>query len=154
MAVCVSEEGEVFVWDVRSSKCLKRFEDEGCVRGTSLALSGDGSYLACGWVWPTSGKNFNKCLFITVVQMISCLWGASEVRLNPVVWFVALSLESWTSTHRRTVCSRANPNLWRPSWTCWRRRRLCASTTPQRSWPSDRARTTRRTDWCVCGLWL
>ncbi|XP_067268001.1 U3 small nucleolar RNA-associated protein 18 homolog [Chanodichthys erythropterus] len=43
-----SEEGEVFVWDVRSSKCLKRFEDEGCVRGTSLALSGDGSYLACG----------------------------------------------------------------------------------------------------------
>ncbi|XP_056092485.1 U3 small nucleolar RNA-associated protein 18 homolog [Rhinichthys klamathensis goyatoka] len=43
-----SEEGEVFVWDVQSSKCVKRFEDDGCVRGTSLALSRDGSYLACG----------------------------------------------------------------------------------------------------------
>ncbi|XP_051727608.1 U3 small nucleolar RNA-associated protein 18 homolog isoform X2 [Ctenopharyngodon idella] len=43
-----SEEGEVFVWDVRSSKCLKRFEDDGCVKGTSLALSRDDTYLACG----------------------------------------------------------------------------------------------------------
>ncbi|KAK7138534.1 hypothetical protein R3I93_015846 [Phoxinus phoxinus] len=43
-----SEEGEVFVWDVQSSKCVKRFEDDGCVRATSLALSRDGSYLACG----------------------------------------------------------------------------------------------------------
>ncbi|KAG1926035.1 U3 small nucleolar RNA-associated protein [Pimephales promelas] len=43
-----SEEGEVFIWDVQSSKCVKRFEDDGCVRGTSLALSRDGSYLACG----------------------------------------------------------------------------------------------------------
>lgn len=43
-----SEEGEVFVWDVRSSKCLKRFADDGCVRGTALALSRGGSYLASG----------------------------------------------------------------------------------------------------------
>ncbi|XP_051948599.1 U3 small nucleolar RNA-associated protein 18 homolog [Xyrauchen texanus] len=43
-----SEEGEVFVWDVRTSKCLNKFADDGCVRGTSLALSRDGMYLACG----------------------------------------------------------------------------------------------------------
>uniref|UniRef100_A0A8C1QLJ3 U3 small nucleolar RNA-associated protein 18 homolog n=1 Tax=Cyprinus carpio TaxID=7962 RepID=A0A8C1QLJ3_CYPCA len=43
-----SQEGEVFIWDVQSSKCLKKFADDGCVRGTSLALSRDGLYLACG----------------------------------------------------------------------------------------------------------
>ncbi|KAL1255461.1 hypothetical protein QQF64_013522 [Cirrhinus molitorella] len=43
-----SQEGEVFIWDVQSSKCLKRFADDGCVQGTSLALSRNGQYLACG----------------------------------------------------------------------------------------------------------
>ncbi|XP_043090038.1 U3 small nucleolar RNA-associated protein 18 homolog isoform X2 [Puntigrus tetrazona] len=43
-----SQEGEVFIWDVQSSKCLKRFEDDGCVRGTSLALCRNDQYLACG----------------------------------------------------------------------------------------------------------
>ncbi|KAI2644517.1 hypothetical protein H4Q32_031077 [Labeo rohita] len=43
-----SQEGEVFIWDVQSSKCLKKFADDGCVQGTSLALSRDGQYLACG----------------------------------------------------------------------------------------------------------
>ncbi|KAK1805562.1 hypothetical protein P4O66_019228, partial [Electrophorus voltai] len=42
------EEGEVYVWDVRSSKCLNRFVDDGCVRGTSLAVSREGLYVACG----------------------------------------------------------------------------------------------------------
>ncbi|KAL7829162.1 hypothetical protein AOLI_G00300470 [Acnodon oligacanthus] len=43
-----SDEGEVYIWDVKSSKCMKRFMDEGCVRGTSLAVSRDGLYVACG----------------------------------------------------------------------------------------------------------
>ncbi|XP_027897536.1 U3 small nucleolar RNA-associated protein 18 homolog [Xiphophorus couchianus] len=43
-----SEEGEVFVWDVRSSRCLSRFMDDGCVKGTAIAASPDGRYLACG----------------------------------------------------------------------------------------------------------
>ncbi|XP_073700722.1 U3 small nucleolar RNA-associated protein 18 homolog [Garra rufa] len=43
-----SEDGEVFIWDVQSSKCLKKFADDGCVHGTSLALSRDGQYVACG----------------------------------------------------------------------------------------------------------
>ncbi|XP_042601303.1 U3 small nucleolar RNA-associated protein 18 homolog [Cyprinus carpio] len=46
--MCVTEQGEVFIWDMQSSKCLKKFADDGCVRGTSLALSRDGPYLTCG----------------------------------------------------------------------------------------------------------
>ncbi|XP_054615493.1 U3 small nucleolar RNA-associated protein 18 homolog isoform X2 [Dunckerocampus dactyliophorus] len=43
-----SEEGEVYVWDVRSSRCLSKFADDGCVRATSIATSPNGQYLACG----------------------------------------------------------------------------------------------------------
>ncbi|XP_062336775.1 U3 small nucleolar RNA-associated protein 18 homolog [Osmerus eperlanus] len=43
-----SEEGEVYVWDSRSSRCLGRFTDEGCIRGTSMTASPNGHYLACG----------------------------------------------------------------------------------------------------------
>uniref|UniRef100_UPI003AAAE6AF U3 small nucleolar RNA-associated protein 18 homolog n=1 Tax=Centroberyx gerrardi TaxID=166262 RepID=UPI003AAAE6AF len=43
-----SEEGEVYVWDMRSSRCVNRFTDEGCVKGTSIAASTNGQYLACG----------------------------------------------------------------------------------------------------------
>uniref|UniRef100_A0A3P9P948 U3 small nucleolar RNA-associated protein 18 homolog n=1 Tax=Poecilia reticulata TaxID=8081 RepID=A0A3P9P948_POERE len=47
-AFVTSEEGEVFVWDVRSGRCLSRFMDDGCVKGTAIAASPDGRYLACG----------------------------------------------------------------------------------------------------------
>nr|XP_046272489.1 U3 small nucleolar RNA-associated protein 18 homolog [Scatophagus argus]XP_046272490.1 U3 small nucleolar RNA-associated protein 18 homolog [Scatophagus argus] len=43
-----SEEGEVYVWDMRSSRCVNRFADDGCVKGTSIAASPNGQYLACG----------------------------------------------------------------------------------------------------------
>uniref|UniRef100_A0A8D3EAL1 U3 small nucleolar RNA-associated protein 18 homolog n=1 Tax=Scophthalmus maximus TaxID=52904 RepID=A0A8D3EAL1_SCOMX len=43
-----SEEGEVYVWDVRSSRCVNRFTDDGCVKATSIAASRNGQYLACG----------------------------------------------------------------------------------------------------------
>lgn len=43
-----SEEGEVYLWDMRSSRCLNRFTDDGCVKGTSIAASRNGRYLACG----------------------------------------------------------------------------------------------------------
>ncbi|XP_038161620.1 U3 small nucleolar RNA-associated protein 18 homolog [Cyprinodon tularosa] len=43
-----SEDGEVYVWDARSSRCINRFTDDGCVKGTSIAASPDGRYLACG----------------------------------------------------------------------------------------------------------
>ena len=41
--------GEVYLWDVRSSRsCVHRFTDEGCLRGTALAVSPDNRYLATG----------------------------------------------------------------------------------------------------------
>ncbi|XP_061556095.1 U3 small nucleolar RNA-associated protein 18 homolog [Phycodurus eques] len=43
-----SEDGEVYVWDVRSSRCVSKFADDGCVTGTAIAASPDGRYLACG----------------------------------------------------------------------------------------------------------
>uniref|UniRef100_A0ACB8EKQ4 Uncharacterized protein n=1 Tax=Sphaerodactylus townsendi TaxID=933632 RepID=A0ACB8EKQ4_9SAUR len=46
--VCLLDEGEVFIWDVKSRRCLNRFTDEGCLRGTSIAVSKNGQYVACG----------------------------------------------------------------------------------------------------------
>ncbi|XP_072339938.1 U3 small nucleolar RNA-associated protein 18 homolog [Scyliorhinus torazame] len=43
-----SDEGEVYIWDVKSRKCLTRFIDEGCLRGTCIAVSRNGQYVACG----------------------------------------------------------------------------------------------------------
>ncbi|XP_067281888.1 U3 small nucleolar RNA-associated protein 18 homolog [Pseudorasbora parva] len=70
-----SEEGEVFVWDVRSSKCLRRFADDGCVRGTALALSRDGSYLACG----------SQAGVVNIYSQQDCLLGAGPKPLKSVM---------------------------------------------------------------------
>ncbi|XP_067859922.1 U3 small nucleolar RNA-associated protein 18 homolog [Heptranchias perlo] len=43
-----SNEGEVYIWDVKSRKCLNRFIDEGCLRGMCIAVSRNGQYVACG----------------------------------------------------------------------------------------------------------
>ncbi|XP_077184118.1 U3 small nucleolar RNA-associated protein 18 homolog [Paroedura picta] len=43
-----SDEGEVFIWDVKSRRCLNRFTDEGCLCGTCIAVSKNGQYVACG----------------------------------------------------------------------------------------------------------
>lgn len=43
-----SDDGEVYVWDLRSSRCLNRFTDDGCVKSTSMAASPNGRYLATG----------------------------------------------------------------------------------------------------------
>ncbi|XP_005016103.3 U3 small nucleolar RNA-associated protein 18 homolog [Anas platyrhynchos] len=45
-----SKEGEVFIWDVRSRKCLHKFEDEGSLEGKSIAVSKNNQYVACGSV--------------------------------------------------------------------------------------------------------
>ncbi|OXB59410.1 hypothetical protein ASZ78_009710 [Callipepla squamata] len=44
----VREEGEVFIWDVRSRKCLHKFEDEGSLEGKCIAVSKNNQYVACG----------------------------------------------------------------------------------------------------------
>ncbi|XP_064323456.1 U3 small nucleolar RNA-associated protein 18 homolog [Phalacrocorax carbo] len=43
-----SKEGEVFIWDVRSRKCLHKFEDEGSLEGKCIAVSRNNQYVACG----------------------------------------------------------------------------------------------------------
>lgn len=43
-----SKEGEVFIWDVRSRKCLHKFEDEGSLEGKCIAVSKNNQYVACG----------------------------------------------------------------------------------------------------------
>ncbi|KAL4658265.1 hypothetical protein GN956_G2999 [Arapaima gigas] len=43
-----SDEGEVFIWDVKSRTCLNRLTDDGSLKGTSIAVSRNGQYLACG----------------------------------------------------------------------------------------------------------
>lgn len=49
VCVCVrTDEGDVYVWDVRSRRCVNTFTDDGCIRGTSIAASLNGRYLACG----------------------------------------------------------------------------------------------------------
>ncbi|CAM9654572.1 U3 small nucleolar RNA-associated protein 18 homolog [Lampetra fluviatilis] len=45
-----TDEGQVYVWDVDSRRCVNRFTDDGCVNGSSIAASPDGRYLACGSV--------------------------------------------------------------------------------------------------------
>lgn len=41
-------EGDVTIWDMHARACLHRFYDEGCIGGTSIAVSPDNQYLACG----------------------------------------------------------------------------------------------------------
>lgn len=44
----VGDEGEVYVWDMNRRQCIHRFVDEGCIQGTSLAVSTNSQYLAVG----------------------------------------------------------------------------------------------------------
>ncbi|KAG8187850.1 hypothetical protein JTE90_001224 [Oedothorax gibbosus] len=40
--------GEVYVWDMNSRKCIHKFEDCGCIDGTAIALSPNEQFLATG----------------------------------------------------------------------------------------------------------
>ncbi|XP_050424576.1 U3 small nucleolar RNA-associated protein 18 homolog [Adelges cooleyi] len=40
--------GEIYEWDMNSRLCVKKFMDDGCLQGTSLALSHNDQYLAAG----------------------------------------------------------------------------------------------------------
>ncbi|XP_062865300.1 U3 small nucleolar RNA-associated protein 18 homolog [Trichomycterus rosablanca] len=70
-----SEDGEVYIWDVRSSKCLNRFVDDGCVRGTSLALSRDDRFLACG----------SQSGVVNIYSQKVCMSGAAPKPLKSVM---------------------------------------------------------------------
>ena len=40
--------GEVCVWDMTSRICIHKFHDDGCIFGTTIAMSPNNQYLACG----------------------------------------------------------------------------------------------------------
>jgi U3 small nucleolar RNA-associated protein 18 len=48
MYFCILENGEIYEWDMNSRLCIKKFMDDGCLQGSSLAVSGDDQYLAAG----------------------------------------------------------------------------------------------------------
>ncbi|XP_007525607.1 U3 small nucleolar RNA-associated protein 18 homolog [Erinaceus europaeus] len=58
-----SADGEVYVWDVNSRKCLNRFIDEGSLYGLSIAASRNGQYVACG----------SNCGVVNIYSQESCL---------------------------------------------------------------------------------
>ena len=41
-------QGKVCVWDVAARDCVHVFDDEGTLHGTTMALSADGQFIACG----------------------------------------------------------------------------------------------------------
>lgn len=47
--LCHGNEGRVYIWDLRkSNECVNRFQDEGCITGSSICISPNGRYCATG----------------------------------------------------------------------------------------------------------
>ncbi len=44
----ITGDGEVYIWDMKSKRCVHKFRDEGCLKGTCIDVSKDGRYVACG----------------------------------------------------------------------------------------------------------
>jgi len=44
----LGDDGEVYIWDVRSNRCIYKHVDDGCIHGTALAVSNDFQYYATG----------------------------------------------------------------------------------------------------------
>ncbi|VDK81054.1 unnamed protein product [Litomosoides sigmodontis] len=44
----LGENGQVFIWNIRNSRRQQTFYDEGSVRGTTIQISENGQYIACG----------------------------------------------------------------------------------------------------------
>ncbi|CAM4661360.1 unnamed protein product [Caretta caretta] len=91
-----SNEGEVFIWDVKSRRCLNRFTDEGCLHGTCLAVSKNGQYVACG---SCSGVvnvyTHDVCLRETnpkpVKAIMNLVTAATSLTFNPTTEILAVA---------------------------------------------------------------
>ncbi|XP_034567681.1 U3 small nucleolar RNA-associated protein 18 homolog isoform X2 [Notolabrus celidotus] len=94
-----SEEGEVYVWDMRSSRCVNRFTDDGCVKGTSIAASRNGRYLACG----------SQSGVVNVYSQEACLNSANPKPLKAIMNLMtsATSLAFNPSSEILAIASRA-----------------------------------------------
>ena len=38
----------MYVWDMSARECVNMFVDEGCIHGTTIAVSPNSQYVACG----------------------------------------------------------------------------------------------------------
>jgi WD40 repeat protein len=47
-AYLAAEAGEIFVWDMETLSCVRRYKDEGALKVTCMAISQDGQYQAIG----------------------------------------------------------------------------------------------------------
>ncbi|XP_006635381.1 U3 small nucleolar RNA-associated protein 18 homolog [Lepisosteus oculatus] len=91
-----SDEGEVYIWDVKSSKWMNRFTDEGCLKGTSIAVSRNGQYLACG---SNSGVvniySHDACLQESTPKPLKAIMNlvtsASSLLFNPTTEILAMA---------------------------------------------------------------
>ncbi|XP_008102765.1 U3 small nucleolar RNA-associated protein 18 homolog [Anolis carolinensis] len=91
-----SAEGEVFIWDVKSRRCLNRFTDEGCLRGTSITVSKNSQYVACG---SSSGVvnvySHDDCLRETSPKPLKAIMNvvtpATSVVFNPTTEILAIA---------------------------------------------------------------
>ena len=45
---CCLGDGEVYVWDLANRRCIHKYVDEGCISGTTIAVSPNSEYIACG----------------------------------------------------------------------------------------------------------
>ncbi|KAK7823206.1 hypothetical protein U0070_027413 [Myodes glareolus] len=91
-----SENGEVYVWDVNSRKCINRFLDEGSLCGLSIAVSKNGQYVACG---SKSGVvniySQDSCLQQTnpkpIKAIMNLVTGVTSLTFNPTTEILAVA---------------------------------------------------------------
>ncbi|XP_055469033.1 U3 small nucleolar RNA-associated protein 18 homolog [Psammomys obesus] len=91
-----SVNGEVYVWDVNSRKCMNRFLDEGSLCGLSIAASKNGQYVACG---SKSGVvniyNQDSCLQQTnpkpIKAIMNLVTGVTSLTFNPTTEILAVA---------------------------------------------------------------
>uniref|UniRef100_A0A8C6R4F0 U3 small nucleolar RNA-associated protein 18 homolog n=1 Tax=Nannospalax galili TaxID=1026970 RepID=A0A8C6R4F0_NANGA len=89
-------DGEVYIWDVNSRKCINRFVDEGSLCGLSIATSRNGQYVACG---SNSGVvniyNQDSCLQETnpkpIKAIMNLVTGATYLTFNPTTEILAIA---------------------------------------------------------------
>ncbi|XP_005890321.1 U3 small nucleolar RNA-associated protein 18 homolog [Bos mutus] len=91
-----SGDGEVYVWDVNSRKCLNRFVDEGSLYGLSIGTSRNGQYVACGSnCGVVNIYNQDSCLQETnpkpIKAIMNLVTGVTSLTFNPTTEILAIA---------------------------------------------------------------
>ena len=69
------DDGFVYVWDFRrTSSCLHKFVDDGCINGSAIGVSPDSRFIACG---SASGKPF--CFVVHDLHLLFLRWCAPSL---------------------------------------------------------------------------